>query len=590
MTKRVIVELRAPVSFTMGAAMETDVAKLPGFEIDPEYEPVPVSPPEEMAASLAAANEETVLIRGEVEEEKEEELKALPNVVNVWTDAQIEPVEEEHPEEGEIEFEVPEIGFEELEPEEVTEEVSPFAPQVTTPCPPTEDCESWKAKGTIADVAKYLRCDRLWAKGFKGKGIVIGICDTGVNKSKIPAVIGGWSPDPSYPPGTDPGGHGTMCATDALGMCPDAKIYDVGVLKSKGGISGLLSDAIKAYHWALTQYKKNKTPHILSNSWAMFQKSWAPDYATNQNHPFTRKVVEIINAGIIVTFAAGNCGSQCPDKRCGSSDYGPGRSIWGANGHPRVIAVGAANILEQWIGYTSQGPAALDPKKPDFCAPSHFKGYYSSDAGTSAANPICAGVIGLLKSCDPKLNQDKVKECLQKTAKNLCAAGWDPHSGYGMIQAEAAFNYLCAKPIPIAHAMWTHGTSTHEEFPARLKYTRRLGFYALFEGKPGTTNWFHYAIPTPVIVNSKRLKLDSVMLMFLTDPDVYVTNVHIYDAHVKIESYDGLALTGAHWFERFDARKNPSVRFGIGISIGVRFGKKDGPHRIGFISAGGDFI
>lgn len=91
MTKRVIVELRVPVGVTMRAAMEMDVAKLPWFKIDPEYEPVPVSPPEKMVKSLAAANEEVVLIRGEVEEEKEKELRALPNVVNVWTDARIEP-------------------------------------------------------------------------------------------------------------------------------------------------------------------------------------------------------------------------------------------------------------------------------------------------------------------------------------------------------------------------------------------------------------------------------------------------------------------------------------------------------------------
>ena len=590
MTKRVIIELRVPVDFTMRAAMETDVAKLPGFEMDPEYEPVPGSPPEGMVESLAAANEEIVLVRGEVEEEKEEELKALPNVVNVWTDAQIEPFEGEYPEESEIGFEELEIGFEEPEMEQIPEGLPPFDLKAASPCSPS-DCDSTKAKGTITDVAKYLHCDRLWAKGIRGKGIIIGICDSGVSKSKVPAVIGGWSPNSSYTPGTaSPASHGTMCATDAVGMCPEAKIYDIAILQSTApGVSGLLSDAISAFQWALNEYKKNKTPQILSNSWGMFCKSRAPDYCTNPNHPFTRKVVEVINAGIIVTFAAGNCGSVCPSGKCCPSDTGPGKSIWGANGHPKVITVGAANILEQWIGYTSQGPAALDPKKPDFCALSHFKGARSCDNGTSAACPVCAGVIGLLKSHDKSLTQDKVKKALQESAKNLCAAGWDPNSGYGMIQAEGAFNYLFAKPIPIVHAMWTHGTSIHDEFPARLKYTRRAGFYALFEGKPGTTNWFHYAIPTPVIVNNKRLKLDSVMLQFLTDPNVYVTNVHIYDGRIKIESYDGLALTGRHWFERFDVL-NKYVRYGIGISIGVRFGKRERPHRIGFVSAGGDFI
>ena len=184
----------------------------------------------------------------------------------------------------------------------------------------------------------------------------------------------------------------------------------------------------------------------------MYQKAWAFDYATNHEHPFTKKAVEAIDTGIIVTFAAGNCGLKCPSSRCGT-DIGPGNSIWGANGHPKVITVGAANILEEQIGYTSQGPASLDPKKPDFCAPSHFKGYFDCDNGTSAANPICAGVIGLLKSYNTKLTMDDIKDALQKTAKDLGSSGWDPHTGYGMIQAEAAFNKIAGSSVSVAHAM-----------------------------------------------------------------------------------------------------------------------------------------
>ncbi|BAW30627.1 hypothetical protein MTHERMMSTA1_23580 [Methanosarcina thermophila MST-A1] len=38
--------------------VSTDIAKIPGFEIDPEYMPVPVKPTEETARALAAVNEE----------------------------------------------------------------------------------------------------------------------------------------------------------------------------------------------------------------------------------------------------------------------------------------------------------------------------------------------------------------------------------------------------------------------------------------------------------------------------------------------------------------------------------------------------
>lgn len=91
MAKRVIIELRAPANFSMQAALDSDVAKLSGFKIDPEYEPVPISPPKEMLESMETSNEKIFLIRGTVEDEKEEKLKSLPNVLKVWNDARIEP-------------------------------------------------------------------------------------------------------------------------------------------------------------------------------------------------------------------------------------------------------------------------------------------------------------------------------------------------------------------------------------------------------------------------------------------------------------------------------------------------------------------
>ena len=91
MAKRFIVELRAPVNISMQAALDSDVAKLPGFKIDQDYEPVPVSPSKEMVESMEAANEKVFLIRGIVEDEKEEDLKSLPDVLKVWSEARIEP-------------------------------------------------------------------------------------------------------------------------------------------------------------------------------------------------------------------------------------------------------------------------------------------------------------------------------------------------------------------------------------------------------------------------------------------------------------------------------------------------------------------
>lgn len=313
-------------------------------------------------------------------------------------------------------------------------------------------------------VATYLGVNQIWAAGFRGAGIVVGIVDGGITAigrpikpgevAKIPRVIGGY---PTADWGTTAAAwdyHGNMTSWDTLAMAPDAQIYDIRI--SAGGMAATISAALAGYQWAINQHKANGTPQILSNSWGVFQKSWDPVYATNPNHPFTRKVVEALDEGIIILFAAGNCGQTCPDGRCGP-DNGPGKSIWGANSHPRVMTVGAVNLNEKWVGYSSQGPGALDANKPDFCAITHFAGYFPtlspahpSDGGTSAATPICAGVVALLKQAKPALTQDQVKTALKNTAKDIGPAGWDQHSGSGIIRGKGAYDALRGPKLKFA--------------------------------------------------------------------------------------------------------------------------------------------
>lgn len=205
-----------------------------------------------------------------------------------------------------------------------------------------------------------------------------------------------------------------------------------------------MSDAIAGINWTIETYRETGTPHILCCGWGIHQQQDDPVYATDASHPLTRKIVEAMDEGIIVLFAAGNGGQSSPASRCGR-DVGPGKSIWGANGHPRVITVGAVNKNEQLIGYSSQGPAALNEFKPDFCGISHFAGYFCNDSGTSAACGVAAGVVALLKQARPTLTQEAVKRLLKSTAKDIGPPGWDRHSGSGIIQAKAAYDKLIGR-------------------------------------------------------------------------------------------------------------------------------------------------
>ena len=126
---------------------------------------------------------------------------------------------------------------------------------------------------------------------------------------------------------------------------------------------------------------------------------------------------------------------------------------------------------------------------------------------------------------------------------------------------------------PIDHAMWIHGNDVIVEHPNNVEFQRSYGFYTRIIGKPNTTNWFHYAIPTPVIVKNDRKRVGSVMLRFRTrSTNAVVKHVHIYDGYTKIASHNDVNLSGNHYFERFGVANSPLVRWGIGISIGVSFG------------------
>jgi len=459
----VLVEMRVQRGTTAAFAVQLAAnAKTPGFMIDREFDAIPMQPSPDQAASLAESGEEVVIVRGTVDEDKIKDLEAQPNVVKVWRDTPIAPFTTRRA------------------VEEKTAHLMPTAPMGVCPIPPCDCSFGNPAIGAIASVATYLGVDKIWAAGIKGAGIRIGIVDGGITAigrpvkpgevAKVARVVDGWPGDW----GTTAiawGNHGNMTSTDALGMAPQAEIYDIRI--SSATLAGSISSALQGFQWAINRHKIDGTPQVLSNSWGIFQKTWDPVYAVDPNHPFTRKVVEALDEGILVLFAAGNCGQVCPDGRCGP-DNGPGKSIWGANSHPRVITVGAVNVNEQWVGYSSQGPGALDPNKPDFCSITHFAGYFPtldpahpSDGGTSAATPICAGVVALLKQKKPALTQDQAKTALKSTAKDIGPAGWDQHSGAGIIRAKGAYDSLAPK----LKFRDDHGTLKFTDDHVTLKFT-----------------------------------------------------------------------------------------------------------------------
>ena len=330
-------------------------------------------------------------------------------------------------------------------------------------------------EGDYQDVRKALGVTKLRAAGLQGKGVRIAVMDTGIHGAH-PApdgkpiqgrIVYGYRPGMaagSYRGGSSAINHGTMVAFDSLLGAPAAQILDYAIIPATGEAwQAFLSDALAAVADLLEYFKKKPGPLVVNNSWALFDRrddapaGSAENYSANGDHPFNQIVGALVDAGADVLFAAGNCGKECPDGRCGKQDKGQGNSIHGANSHPKVITVAAVTVKKVRLGYSSQGPGGLNNRKPDLAAFSHFagSGVYKADGGTSAASPVAAGIVAALRQALPKLSPGEMKAILQRTATAVGSA-WNYDTGYGIIDGYKALQAAkSAKPVKSLQASKT---------------------------------------------------------------------------------------------------------------------------------------
>lgn len=314
--------------------------------------------------------------------------------------------------------------------------------------------------GTDATVARLLCVPNLASRKMTGTGVALAVVDTGFNLNYLRAhgknprfdAARSWVPRPGLVPGNLPVSHGTMCAFDALIAAPQVTLLDIAVLLStrSGGsvMDGLLSDAVLAYSHLLRVFASRRPGDfhsmVVTNSWGMFNPSWdfpvgnPGNYSDNPNHPFNRIVATLARAGADILFAAGNCGKDCPDGRCGGIVNG---GIYGANSHPEVLSVGGVDVTKALVGYSTRGPGRLEKKKPDIASYTHFKGsgVYAADGGTSAATPVAAGVVAAFRSVFrfqpgvPRTYPAAIRNVIRKTAEDRGPRGFDFDYGYGII-------------------------------------------------------------------------------------------------------------------------------------------------------------
>jgi hypothetical protein len=301
-----------------------------------------------------------------------------------------------------------------------------------------------------------LHVDRVWSQfGVDGSGIVIGSSDSGVDGTH-PALSAGFRGDDDswYDPWngtrtpTDHSGHGTHTLGSAVGghhvgVAPGARWIGCVNLDRNLGNPARYLDCLQFMLAPFplggdpfTAGRPERAPHVLTNSWG------CPPVEGCDRGALHAATVALAAAGIYVVAAAGNTGPYC-----GSIEDPPAI-------YPDVLTVGAVDHDGRVTDFSSRGPVAHGPAKPDVVAPGADVlsampgGGYAKLDGTSMATPHVAGVVALMWSANPALIGDlaRTSEILRDTAHRLdpLPAGSDTCGsiatihGAGLVDADAA--------------------------------------------------------------------------------------------------------------------------------------------------------
>jgi hypothetical protein len=176
------------------------------------------------------------------------------------------------------------------------------------------------------------------------------------------------------------------------------------------------------------------------------------------------------DAGCILVASAGNNG-------LGDADV----SMPGAD--PHSITIGATTSIDTRPGFSGSG-AALDfvaPGRGLVTASTAHTDSASIFTGTSAAAPLAAAIVTLLKSQDPTLTRDDVYELLKIGAEDEVGQvtqdtpGRDDFFGWGRLNAWRSLAALTACPEPAAYGSGKK-TSIGTEPIVRVRGVPRLSW------------------------------------------------------------------------------------------------------------------
>ncbi len=266
-----------------------------------------------------------------------------------------------------------------------------------------------------------------WSTENGSRNIRIAILDTGVDLNHpdlsdqlLPGYdIYNFDADPQ-----DDHGHGTAVAgiaaattNNGIGMAGvgwQVQIMPVKVLGSSG--SGTYGDVAAGIMWAASQGAQ-----VINMSLGGASPSFTLEFAVNY----------AASKGILLVAASGNNGNE--------GVLYPAR-------YPQVIAVGATDQANKRASFSTFGPEV------DVAAPgvqvytTALGGGYAKRSGTSFSSPHVSGLAGLLFSMPGQVTAGQVRAAIESGTLDTEQPGWDPYTGSGLIQVDAAMAAIASSP------------------------------------------------------------------------------------------------------------------------------------------------
>ena len=159
---------------------------------------------------------------------------------------------------------------------------------------------------------------------------------------------------------------------------------------------------------------------------------------------FTDALLRAVNAGIIITIAAGNSATLSP--------LYPALYAKDPVYNGQVIAVGATNSSNVITDFseragTAQNNFLVAPGENIFTTLNN--GGYTTVDGTSFSAPFVAGAAALLKQRFPLLTAKQIVDLMFATATDLGAPGTDGVYGRGLLNISAAMSPLGWITVPL---------------------------------------------------------------------------------------------------------------------------------------------